>query len=112
MKGLVTVGYGILLSGAGASRAAITGNSIYDVTNRCNAKCITCWDHSPLLKVARSAAWKSQTLPASTWRRLLADLDAFGSVRAVVLSGITNQFKNVDADQLEVVFVLRLQVVK
>lgn len=31
---------------------------------------------------------------------------------AVVLSGITNQFENVDADQLEVVFVLRMRVVK
>ncbi|MBX2852311.1 MAG: hypothetical protein KTR15_11265 [Phycisphaeraceae bacterium] len=30
----------------------------------------------------------------------------------VVLSGITNQFENVDADQLEVVFVLRMRVVK
>lgn len=31
---------------------------------------------------------------------------------AVVLSGIANQFENVDADQLEVVFVLRMRVVK
>jgi hypothetical protein len=31
---------------------------------------------------------------------------------AVVLSGITSQFENVDADQLEVLFVLRMRVVK
>ena len=31
---------------------------------------------------------------------------------AVVLSGITNQFENVDADGLEVVFVLRMRIVK
>lgn len=31
---------------------------------------------------------------------------------AVVLSGITNQFENVDADQLEVLFILRMRVVK
>ena len=32
MEGRVTVGYGILLSGAGASRASITGNLVSDVT--------------------------------------------------------------------------------
>ena len=59
-----------------------------DVTNRCNAACITCWDHSPLLKVARTGAWKSRRLPWETWQRLLQDLDAFESVGAVVLSGM------------------------
>ncbi len=59
-----------------------------DVTNRCNAACITCWDHSPLLTVARSARWKRQLLPWETFEALMADLDAFGSVRAVVLSGM------------------------
>jgi hypothetical protein len=29
-----------------------------DVTNACNAACITCWDHSPLLVEQRSVAWK------------------------------------------------------
>ncbi|MCO4771899.1 MAG: radical SAM protein [Deltaproteobacteria bacterium] len=59
-----------------------------DVTNRCNAACITCWDHSPLLKIARSKAWKGQRLPWETFERLMTDLDALGSVRAVVLSGM------------------------
>lgn len=59
-----------------------------DVTNACNAACITCWDHSPLLKVARTKAWKSRRLPWETWRALLDDLHAFESVGAVVLSGM------------------------
>ena len=59
-----------------------------DVTNRCNAACITCWDHSPLLAVARSAAWKRQRLDLGRFERLMHDLDELGSVRAVVLSGM------------------------
>lgn len=59
-----------------------------DVTNRCNAACITCWDHSPLLTVARSSAWKRQRLDLDRFDRLMADLDELGSVRAVVLSGM------------------------
>ena len=26
-----------------------------DITNGCNTNCITCWDHSPLLKIGRSS---------------------------------------------------------
>ncbi len=59
-----------------------------DVTNRCNAACVTCWDHSPLLKTPRSRAWKRQRLDLGRFTRLMADLDAVGSVRALVLSGM------------------------
>lgn len=59
-----------------------------DVTNRCNAACITCWDHSPLLRIARTQQWKSRRLPWATFERLMAELDTLGSVRAVVLSGM------------------------
>lgn len=59
-----------------------------DVTNRCNAACITCWDHSPLLTTARSSAWKRQRMELDRFTQLLADLDAVGSVRAIVLSGM------------------------
>ncbi len=59
-----------------------------DVTNACNAACITCWDHSPLLKVARSTAWKKRSMAFERFERILGQLDAFGSVRAVVLSGM------------------------
>jgi len=59
-----------------------------DVTNACNAACITCWDHSPLLRVARSLAWKRRSLAWDRFERILGQLDALGSVRAVVLSGM------------------------
>ena len=59
-----------------------------DVTNTCNARCVTCWDHSPSLHVPRSAAWKSRRLPRSVFDALVDQLAALGSVRAVVLSGM------------------------
>ncbi len=59
-----------------------------DVTNACNAACITCWDHSPLLATPRSPAWKRRSLPGETFDELVRDLDSFGSVRSVILSGM------------------------
>lgn len=59
-----------------------------DVTNTCNAKCVTCWDHSPLLNTPRTMAWKQQKLPWERFEETLAALDRLGSVRAVVLSGM------------------------
>jgi len=78
-----------ILAGLAQGRPLVGPSQVHiDVTNRCNAACITCWDHSPLLKVARSKGWKSQRLPMEMFERLLSDLDAFGSVGAVVLSGM------------------------
>ncbi len=37
-----------------------------DVMNGCNTNCITCWDHSPLLRVGRSTAWKRQRVDLAT----------------------------------------------
>lgn len=59
-----------------------------DVSNRCNAACVSCWDHSPLLTEPRPEAWKRQRMPKARFDALLADLDRFGSVQAVVLSGM------------------------
>lgn len=59
-----------------------------DITNGCNAACVTCWDHSPLLTTPRPSAWKRGRLPLDRWRTLLTELDAFGSVRGIVLSGM------------------------
>jgi MoaA/NifB/PqqE/SkfB family radical SAM enzyme len=59
-----------------------------DVTNACNAACITCWDHSPLLASPRSPAWKKVRLDRATFDALVDDLAALGSVKAVVLSGM------------------------
>lgn len=59
-----------------------------DITNACNAACVTCWDHSPLLDQGRSNAWKRQRLDLGTFHDLMAQLDAFGSVGSIVLSGM------------------------
>ena len=59
-----------------------------DVTNACNAACVTCWDHSPLLAQARPAEWKRQRLSFEAFERVVGELDALGSVRHVVLSGM------------------------
>ena len=43
-----------------------------DITNGCNAKCITCWDHSPLLKSPRSNAWKGQRISLERFLEMTA----------------------------------------
>lgn len=59
-----------------------------DVTNGCNAACVTCWDHSPLLTEARPAAWKRQRLDWARFQALTDDLARLGGLRGVVLSGM------------------------
>lgn len=59
-----------------------------DITNGCNAACITCWDHSPLLEAPRSNDWKRRRMSLDTFRRLMVELDEMNSVRAVVVSGM------------------------
>lgn len=59
-----------------------------DVTNACNAACVTCWDHSPLLTEARPPAWKKRRLELARFTELVEDLAALGSVGSVVLSGM------------------------
>jgi MoaA/NifB/PqqE/SkfB family radical SAM enzyme len=59
-----------------------------DVTNACNAACITCWDHSPLLTSPRAAAWKKQRIDLGAFSALIEELAALGSVNNVILSGM------------------------
>lgn len=59
-----------------------------DVTNACNAACITCWDHSPLLVEQRSVAWKKRRIDLATFDELVADLAALASVKSIILSGM------------------------
>jgi MoaA/NifB/PqqE/SkfB family radical SAM enzyme len=59
-----------------------------DVTNACNAACITCWDHSPLLIEKRSVAWKKRRFDLAVFDSLVDDLVALGSVKAIILSGM------------------------
>lgn len=78
-----------ILAGIRHGRPLVGPSNVHiDVTNTCNAKCITCWDHSPLLTTPRSRAWKQQTLPWARFEETLAALDRMGSCRAVVLSGM------------------------
>lgn len=60
----------------------------FDVTNACNAACITCWDHSPLLNAPRAAAWKKTRIDPDAFDLLVDELDAMGSVKAAILSGM------------------------
>lgn len=59
-----------------------------DVTNACNAACITCWDHSPLLATPRSPRWKKTRIDLAVFEQLVADLAELGSVKSVILSGM------------------------
>ena len=78
-----------ILRGIDAGRPELGPMSVHvDVTNRCNAACITCWDHSPLLKVARPPSWKSRRMPRDRFEQLMDELTALGSVRDVVVSGM------------------------
>ena len=78
-----------VLRGIAAGRPEIGPQTVHiDVTNTCNAKCVTCWDHSPLLKEPRSKSWKNRRLPYEDFVDLVEQLDAMGSVKAVILSGM------------------------
>lgn len=59
-----------------------------DITNGCNAACVTCWDHSPLLNTPRGADWKRRRLPFARFEQILGMLDEVGGVGAMVLSGM------------------------
>lgn len=78
-----------VLQGIRAGRPELGPTTVHiDITNGCNAACVTCWDHSPLLETARPGSWKRQRLPWERFSALVADLDGMGSVRAVVISGM------------------------
>ena len=78
-----------VLDGVLAGVPQIGPRSVHiDVTNGCNAACVTCWDHSPLLTEARPAAWKRQRLSWERFVDITDQLAALGSVEAVVLSGM------------------------
>ncbi len=65
-----------------------------DVTNACNAACVTCWDHSPLLASPRSGEWKKKRMDLCRFRTLMEDLDRFGSVSAIIVSGMGDPLVN------------------
>ena len=78
-----------ILAGIAAGAPVIGPTSVHiDVTNSCNAACVTCWDHSPLLTRPRPQAWKRRRLALPDFQRLVASLAEMDSVRAVILSGM------------------------
>jgi MoaA/NifB/PqqE/SkfB family radical SAM enzyme len=82
-----------VLRGIRAGVPEVGPSSVHiDVTNGCNAACVTCWDHSPLLHQPRAAEWKRRRLPFDRFQAIVATLAAMGSVRHVVLSGMGEPF--------------------
>jgi wyosine [tRNA(Phe)-imidazoG37] synthetase (radical SAM superfamily) len=78
----------LALVGADAGVPVVGPETLHlDVTNTCNTNCITCWDHSPLLTLGRSKAWKRMRLDAPAVETLLDDARTLGGLRAVILSG-------------------------
>ncbi|MFM2247884.1 MAG: hypothetical protein RL071_3959 [Pseudomonadota bacterium] len=86
-----------VLAGVRAGRPTTGPRVVHiDVSNGCNAACVTCWDHSPLLDAPRSAAWKRGRLPLPRFAALVEQLASLGSVRAVVLSGMGDPLTHPD----------------
>jgi MoaA/NifB/PqqE/SkfB family radical SAM enzyme len=78
-----------VLAGMRAGRPATGPLHVHiDVTNTCNAACVTCWDHSPLLETPRPAVWKRRRMPVDRFTTLLDAFAAMGSVEGVVISGM------------------------
>jgi MoaA/NifB/PqqE/SkfB family radical SAM enzyme len=63
-----------------------------DITNGCNTNCITCWDHSPLLRAPRTAAWKRARADPRAVEDLLEDVMSLGGLEAIILSGMGDPF--------------------
>lgn len=63
-----------------------------DLTNGCNTNCITCWDHSPLLEIPQTAAWKRQRVTASEVIALIDDAMTLTGLSAVIVSGMGEPF--------------------
>lgn len=87
----------LVVDGIDAGAPSIGPSTVHiDVTNACNAACITCWDHSPLLLSPRPATWKKRRLSLADFDAIVDDLVALGSVRAVILSGMGEPLVNPD----------------
>ena len=74
-----------------------------DITNSCNTNCVTCWDHSPHLALARTAAWKRQRQDLGGVTALLDDIGGISGLgvptglRALILSGMGDPLTHPDA---------------
>lgn len=90
-----------VLAGIDAGRPLQGPSSIHvDVTNGCNTNCITCWDHSPLLTLGRTSAWKRQRVEAADVEALVDDVAGLGGLKAVIVSGMGEPFTHPDIDRI------------
>ncbi len=71
-----------------------------DITNGCNANCITCWDHSPLLERPRSPEWKRLRAEPAAVEAMLDDIGTLGGLQAVILSGMGEPFTHPGAYEI------------
>jgi MoaA/NifB/PqqE/SkfB family radical SAM enzyme len=75
-----------------------------DVTNACNTNCVTCWDHSPHLDVARPTSWKKQKVDLASVTALLDDVQSLdtprGGLQAVIVSGMGEPFTHPDIETI------------
>jgi len=79
----------LILDGIDAGVPSIGPATVHvDVTNACNAACVSYWDHSPLLREPRPKSWKKRRLPMADFRALVRSLCELGSVRSLILSGM------------------------
>ncbi len=89
------------LAGVDLGRVLTGPETIHiDVTNGCNTNCITCWDHSPLLAVGRTSAWKRTRVEAAAVEAILDDVLSLGGLEAVIVSGMGEPFTHPDIDRI------------
>ena len=90
-----------ILEGLRSGRPLVGPRQVHiDITNSCNTACVTCWDHSPLLTHPRPSEWKRKRMPLGPFLSLLEQLDALGSVREVVLSGMGEPLTHPDVNTM------------
>lgn len=78
-----------ILDGIAAGAPRVGPSTVHiDVTNACNAACITCWDHSPLLDAPRPVSWKKQRMERGHFEGIVDQLEELGSVQSVIISGM------------------------
>ncbi len=91
----------LVLAGIEAGRTLVGPETIHiDVTNACNATCIMCWDHSPLLRQPRAAEWKRRMVDPAAVKAILDDAIALGGLRRVILSGMGEPFVHPEIEGL------------
>lgn len=71
-----------------------------DITNACNAACVTCWDHSPLLNVGRGMDWKRRKLSLADFRKIVSQLSAMESVQSLIISGMGDPLTHSDVYEM------------